>query len=337
MAKAIGCISGGLDSILAVRLIQHLGIDVIALHALHLWHPVPADPAAKGPAARAAEQMGMPLRTIDATDADLDMVQHPRHGLGKRMNPCIDCRIWLLREARRVMDDEGAAFVFTGEVLGQRPMSQHRQAMELIERESGLVDVLVRPLSAQRLPPTKPEREGVLDRSRLLGIAGRSRKEQMALAREFGITEYPSPAGGCLLTDPAFAFRLRELMTHQPPTAPDVELLKVGRHFRLPDGALVVIGRHEQDNLRLEPLFAPGDVRLEAADVPGPTTLLRGAAGEDDVRTAAALTLRYTKTPPDQARQVTVTPVGGGPYAVEAAAADEARVRQYIIAPEGPP
>jgi tRNA U34 2-thiouridine synthase MnmA/TrmU len=337
MARAIGCISGGLDSILAVRLIQRQGIDVVALHAAHLWHPLPTDPAAKSPAPRAAEQLGVPLVTIDAADADLDMVQHPAHGLGKRMNPCIDCRIWVLRQARRVMEEEGAAFVFTGEVLGQRPMSQHRQAMELIEQESGLADLLVRPLSAQRLTPTKPERDGLLDRSRLMGIAGRSRKEQMALARELGIAEYPSPAGGCLLTDPAFAFRLRELMTHGAPTAAGVALLKVGRHFRLPDGTLAVVGRHQEDNLHLEPLFAPGDVRLEAADIPGPTTLLRGTATEANVRTAAALTLRYTKTPPGQVRRVDVTCVGGQPGAVEVAPADDAQVRGCIVSPEGRP
>jgi len=335
MTKAIGCISGGLDSTLAMALIQRQGIEVIALHALHLWHPLPPEAGAKPRAVRAAESLGIPIRLIDATAADLDMVLHPRHGLGKRMNPCIDCRIWVLGQARALMEAEGAAFVFTGEVLGQRPMSQRRPVMELIERESDLGDLLVRPLSAKRLSPTKPEREGILQREKLLGIVGRSRHEQMALAAELGITDYPSPAGGCLLTDPAFAFRLRELVAHKTPTAADVELLKVGRHLRLADGTLVVIGRNHEDNLRVERLFQPGDVRLEATDIMGPTTLVRGNAGAGNVALAAAITLRYTKTEPDARRRMNVAPVSAAPYVIEVAPADDAEARRWILSPEG--
>lgn len=334
MTKAIGCLSGGLDSTLALALIKRQGIEVIALSARHLWHPLPAEAGTKPPAVRAAETVGVRLVTIDATLADLDMVQHPRHGLGKRMNPCIDCRIWVLQQARALMDAEGAAFVFTGEVIGQRPMSQNPTAMNLIERESGLVDLLVRPLSAKCMAPTKPERDGILDRERLMGIAGRSRKPQMALAAELGITDYPSPAGGCLLTDPAFAFRLKELMAHQAPTAADVELLKIGRHFRLADGTLLVMGRFERDNVHLDPLFGPGDVRIEADEIPGPTTLLRGTASPENIALAAALTLRYTKAEPGRARKVLVAPVGGEPSSVEAVPADDAVARRYIISPE---
>jgi len=334
MTKAIGCISGGLDSMLAVRLIQRLGIEVIAFHAKHLWHPLPLEADAKSPAVRAAEALGVRLEFIDASAADLEMIQRPRHGLGKRMNPCIDCRIWVLRQARALMEREGASFVFTGEVLGQRPMSQRRPVLDLIERESGLADLLVRPLSAQRLEPTKPERDGLLDRGKLLGIAGRSRKVQMALAAELGLTEYPSPAGGCLLTDPGFAFRLRELMQHKTPTPADIALLKVGRHFRLADGTLVVVGRFYEDNLKLERLFQDGDVRIEAAEVPGPTTLLRGQATAENVATAAALTLRYTKRERGKPWPVLVMPVGGAPQTVSVPPADDAECRKWIISPE---
>ena len=334
MTKAIGCISGGLDSILAVRVIQNQGIEVVALHAQHLWHPLPVEAGAKPPAVRAAETLGIRLEFVAAAAADLEMIQHPRHGLGKRMNPCIDCRIWVLRQAKTLMQREGAAFVFTGEVLGQRPMSQRRPVMDLIERETGLADLLVRPLSAQRLAPTKPERDGLLDRRRLFGIVGRSRKEQIALAAEFGITDYPSPAGGCLLTDPGFAFRLRELMAHQAPTPADIDLLKVGRHFRLADGALAVVGRNYEDNLKLERLFQDGDVRIEAAEVPGPTTLLRGQATADNIATAAALTLRYTKRERGKPWPVLVMPVAGETETVTAAPAEDAECRRWIISPE---
>ena len=336
MTKAIGCISGGLDSTLAVCLIRRQEVEVVALHALHLWYPAPLEPGAKPRAVADMETLGVRVETIDATEADLEMVRQPTFGMGKRMNPCIDCRIWTLRQAKALMEAEGAAFVFTGEVLGQRPMSQNRQAMQLVEREAGLADRLVRPLCAKRLPPTQPERDGILDREKLLGIVGRSRKEQMTLAREFGVTDYPSPAGGCLLTDPGFAYRLRELMAHQEPTPVGVELLKVGRHFRLGDGTLVVIGRHHEDNLRLKPLFQDGDVCIEATDIPGPTTLLRGSAGEANVTTAAALTLRYTKAPAGEVQRVNVTPVGSEVSVIKVAPADEADAKGRIIAPEEP-
>jgi len=365
MTKAIGCLSGGLDSTLALALIQRQGIEVVAFHVLHLWYPLPAVAGATPQAVRTAESLGIRTVVIDAAEADLDLVQHPKHGLGKRMNPCIDCRIWCLRRARELMDVEGAAFVFTGEVLGQRPMSQNRTAMALIARESGLEDLLLRPLSAKCLDPTRPERDGLVDRARLFGIAGRSRKEQMALAAEFGISDYPSPAGGCLVTDPAFAFRLKELLGRGTPTVADVQLLKVGRHFRLADGTLVVIGRHAEDNALLERLFQPGDLRIEAADLAGPTTLLRGTASRENVALAAALTLRYIKRAAGQTLAVTVTPVGfsvpvtGVPLAarsqcdgkrtladkppvalaeiIQAAAADDAEARRWILSPEDPP
>jgi len=343
MTKAIGCLSGGLDSTLALALIQRQGIEVVAFHVLHLWYPLPAVAGATPQAVRTADALGIRTVVMDAAEADLDLVQHPKHGLGKRMNPCIDCRIWCLRRARELMDAEGAAFVFTGEVLGQRPMSQNRTAMDLIERESGLEDRLLRPLSAKCLDPTRPERDGLVDRARLFGIAGRSRKEQMALAAELGITDYPSPAGGCLVTDPAFAFRLKELLGRGPLTVADVQLLKVGRHFRLADGTLLVIGRHAEDNALLERLFQPGDLRIEAADLAGPTTLLRGTAcrepfsrtaSRENIALAAAITLRYIKRAAGQTVAITVTPVEGAAEVIQSAAADDAEARRWIISPE---
>jgi tRNA-specific 2-thiouridylase len=333
MAKAIGCISGGLDSTLAVRLMQRLGVEVIGLHILHLWAPPLATPGAKPRAVRTAETLGIRCVTIDAAEADLELVQHPKHGLGKRMNPCIDCRIWSLQRARELMVAEGADFVFTGEVLGQRPMSQRRPMMELIERESGLKGRLMRPLSAKCFSPTEVEERGLVDRTKLLGIAGRSRKVQMATAAEWGITDYPSPAGGCLVTDPGFAFRLKDMLSRGTPTVADVELLKIGRHFRLADGTWLVMGRAESDCLLLDRRFLPGDVRIEAENLPGPTTLLRGTPSEDNIRTAAALTMRYIKKAGTDARPVLVRPVGGEVRTIVVAAASEEEARRWIIAP----
>ena len=335
MAKAVGCISGGLDSLLAVHLLRRQGIDVVALHVAHLWHPRPFAPHAAPGTAGPMEAQGVRVVTVDGSAADLQILEHPRFGFGKRMNPCIDCRIWTLSRARQLMEAEGAAFVFTGEVLRQRPMSQHRQALDLVARESGLEDLLLRPLSAKRLAPTRPEREGVVDRARLLGIAGRSRRDQITLAAEWGITEYTTPAGGCLLTDPVFAYRLREHMAHGDVTADDVELLKVGRHFRLDDGARVLIGRNQAENERIAGLFRDGDVCLEAADMPGPTTLLRGHASEASVATAAAMTLRYCKTEAGDPYAVTVTLTGAASRTVTATRADEATVERHRIEPEG--
>jgi len=334
VTRAIGCISGGLDSMLAVRLIQQQGIDVLAMHMAHLWDPHRAAPGQAPRAVRRAEALGAEVRTVDGTRADLALLHDPPHGFGKHLNPCIDCRIWTLRQARRLMEEEGAAFVFTGEVLGQRPMSQRRDALRLVEKEAGLADRLVRPLSARCLPVTRPEREGLLDRQRLLALSGRSRKAQMALARDLGVTGYATPAGGCLLTDAGFAHRLRELMRRKDPTPTDVQLLKVGRHFRLDDGTWVVVGRHESDNERLAVLVEAGDVRLEPADVPGPTTIVRAPAGDGAVEVAAAVTLRYTKVPPGESRPMTVHVAGQEPRTLHATPADEAFCRTHLVARE---
>jgi tRNA U34 2-thiouridine synthase MnmA/TrmU len=337
VTRAIGCISGGLDSLLAVRLIQEQDIDVVALHVLHLWHAVHTPPGEPPEAVRRAEALGAEVRTVDGTEADLALLHDPPHGFGKHLNPCIDCRIWTLRQARQLMEEEGAAFVFTGEVVGQRPMSQRRDALGLVEKEAGLVDLLVRPLSAKCLPPTRPEREGVLDRDRLLDISGRSRKRQMALARDLGVTDYATPAGGCLLTDPGFAHRLRELMRQKEPTRTDVELLKVGRHLRLDDGTWVVVGRHQADNERLADLVEAGDVRLEPADVPGPTTIVRSPLGAGALEEAAAVTLRYTKVPPGEVRPVTVQAAGEATRTIHVAPAEEAFCRAHLVTLEKSP
>ena len=226
MTRAIGLLSGGLDSRLAARLMTEQNIEVLGVAFV-----TPFFGSEK--ARQAAEQLKIPLQILDITQPHWAMLRQPRYGYGKGLNPCIDCHALMLREAGKLMETIGADFLFTGEVLGQRPFSQTRPSLRAVEKASGCLDVILRPLSARLLPETRPEREGLVDRSRLLDISGRSRKRQMALAENYGLNDYPAPAGGCLLTDPIFSRRLKELLAHSPePELREIELLKTGRHFR---------------------------------------------------------------------------------------------------------
>ncbi len=242
-----------------------------------------------------AGEFDIPCKTVVVTEEFFQVIRNPKHGYGSGVNPCLDCRILMFSRARERMEEINAAFVFTGEVLGQRPMSQHRQAMRIIDRESGLEGRLLRPLSARLLEPTIPENEGLVDREKLLAIQGRSRKPQMALAEEYSITDYPCPAGGCLLTDPGFARRMRGLIHSCPHfDLNDVNLLKVGRHFQLSPGAKAVVGRNEEENRHLLILARQGELLFEVKGWGSPVTLLRGEAGEEEIHLAAAITARYS-------------------------------------------
>lgn len=296
MAKALALFSGGLDSILAVRLMLEQNVPVVAMHFVNGFGRSCSDGSAPPAVREAAQQLGVPLEVIDISGAFLELVKLPPHGYGSQMNPCIDCRIQELRLARQNMARFGADFVVTGEVVGQRPMSQRHFTLSLIEREAGVQGLVVRPLCARLLPPSQPEQRGWVDRARLLDISGRSRKTQMALARQFGITVYPTPAGGCLLTDPGFSARLRDLFAHKADAdLNDVNLLKLGRHFRLSDRCKVVVGRDQDENPRLAALARRGDHLFELAFAPGPVGLLRGAACPDGVQAAANILVRYSK------------------------------------------
>ncbi|MGO0122482.1 tRNA 4-thiouridine(8) synthase ThiI [Desulfothermobacter acidiphilus] len=286
--KALALFSGGLDSILAVKLIELQGIKVVGVAFTS-----PFFDASR--AVEMAEKLGLSLRVVDITEELIPLVLNPRHGYGKHFNPCIDCHALMLRKAGELMKEEGASFIITGEVLGERPMSQNRQALEIVAREAGLEGYVLRPLSALLLPPTIPEKEGWVKREKLLGIKGRSRKPQLELARRLGIEEFPTPAGGCLLTDPGYARRIKELLRlRSAPSRQDFELLKYGRHFFLP-GVQIVVARKEEENARLLALQEPADFLLRLKDIPGPRTLVRGNPEEKDLRLAAALTIRYSK------------------------------------------
>jgi tRNA-specific 2-thiouridylase len=294
--KAIALLSGGLDSTLAAKVILEQGVELEALNFMTTFCTCTQRGATCLASQKAVETLGIPLRVFNVSEEYLSVVRHPKHGYGRNMNPCIDCRIFMLKKTKGYMEESGAAFVVTGEVLGQRPMSQRRDAIYLIEREAGLEGFILRPLSAQALPVTIPEREGWVDRERLLNISGRSRKPQIELADHYGIHDYPCPAGGCLLTDPGFAKRMRDLMIHDPNfSLNDVHLLKMGRHFRLSDALKLVVGRSDEENQKIRTYAQREDILLKVFSFPGPLSLLRGRLDEGDIEKAAAITAHYSK------------------------------------------
>jgi len=295
--KAVGIVSGGLDSLLATRLVMEMGFDVLALHFVIGFEPVHLRETKVLSLPETVVRAGTNCEIVDVRREFIEVLAQPRHGYGANLNPCIDCKLLMLRCAREKMEEISAAFVFTGEVLGQRPLSQRMQALQLIAKESGLGEHLVRPLSGGLLPPTYPEKQGLIRRDQLKCIQGRSRTAQMALAEKLGISGYPTPAGGCLLTDPSFAKRAADLMKRRPGKTlrlNDPRLLIVGRHIVLPQGGKAVIGRREEENDVVESFGSLGLI-LVAEDFPGPSTLLEGSPSPVDLDAAARLTARYGK------------------------------------------
>jgi tRNA-uridine 2-sulfurtransferase len=283
--KAIALISGGLDSTLAAKLIKEQGIEVIGLR-----FKIPFCP----PRNKDFSDIGIDIREANISDGFLEMMKNPRYGYGSQMNPCIDCKILMLCKAKEFMEQYGAKFIITGEVLGQRPMSQHKQALLNIAKRAGLEGLVLRPLSARLLPETIPEKEGWVKRDNLLSFSGRGRKQQIGLARIFGIKEYAQPAGGCLLTDPGFSQRLKDLMAHGGLRGDDIELLKIGRHFRLSQTAKLVVGRNEKENERLLNLAREDDYLFMPTDeLTGPTSLGRGILSEELIKLSCSITCRY--------------------------------------------
>lgn len=294
--KAIVLISGGLDSTLAARLLKEQDIEIVALNFKTPFCLCDRKGASGcGNYARSvANNLGIELKIINVTDEFFTILKDPKHGFGANMNPCIDCRILMLRKAKELMQEIGAKFIVTGEVLGQRPMSQHKQALKIIEKESGLEGLVLRPLSAILLPETIPEREGWVARDKLLNFSGRTRKPQIQLARNFNIKDYPCAAGGCLLTDPGFAKRVKDLINYGELSLNNVELLKIGRHFRISENTKLAVGRNKKENGELVNLSKENDYLFFPNEgLAGPTSLGRGNFSEDLIKLSCSITCRY--------------------------------------------
>jgi tRNA-specific 2-thiouridylase len=293
--KAVALYSGGLDSTLAIIVMINHGVEIEAVNFNTDLIPDQDTKTLHDRLERDANKFGFAYRTIHLGSKFIDMVKNPGHGYGKRMNPCIDCKIMMLREAGEYMRKIDAHFAITGEVIGQRPMSQMKPTLRQIEKAAMLEDLIVRPLSGKLLDPTFPEKQGLIKRDWLMDINGRSRKYQLELAAKFGIEDYPTPAGGCLLTDVNYSVRLKDLFDYQETySVNEIYLLRCGRHFRLSPAARLIVGRDENDNNRIEKLAGPDDYLVEVKDTGSPVAVLSGTANEDDINLAAAIVAGYS-------------------------------------------
>ncbi|WP_300369203.1 argininosuccinate synthase domain-containing protein [Hydrogenimonas sp.] len=302
--KAIALFSGGLDSTLAVKLVKDQGIEVIALN---IDIGFGSTKSKLEHMRDMCDQIGVELRTLDIRDQYLrDILFNPKYGYGKNFNPCIDCHGNMFKIAKELMEPWGASFLISGEVVGQRPMSQRRDALDLVTGLSDTDDILLRPLSAKALPPTLPEREGWVDREKLLGITGRNREVQLRMAEEIGLRDFEKPGGGCLLTDENFSKKLAEFIKYDTLEVEDIALLKCGRHMRLPDGAKLVIGRHKEDNEMIEAAITPKYRKIRLLNATGPISAISANASDADKALAAKLTATYGKTKPEESYEVEV-------------------------------
>jgi tRNA-specific 2-thiouridylase len=292
--KTVALVSSGLDSLLAAKIIHNLDIEVQGVCFLFQFDNLEKK-FRNGDIETFLKPFGIPLTVFDVSEEFLPVFLNPEHGYGKGVNPCIDCHLFMLRRAKAFMDEIGAHFLITGEVVGQRPMSQTKPTLFHIDKVSGLRGLILRPLSAKLLPPTLPEMEGWVDRNVLFDISGRSRKRQFELAEKLGITKYNSPAGGCILTDPNYARRVKAFFEHREKkevTIEELKLLRLGRHFWPNTHLQVVVGRDEKDNIALEH-FRRGRWVFYPANGKGPLVLAQGVRDESDHAVTAGITSRY--------------------------------------------
>ncbi|WP_409069123.1 tRNA 4-thiouridine(8) synthase ThiI [Clostridium sp. FAM 1755] len=289
MTRALAMVSGGLDSILAAKLIKDQGIDVIGIcFRSYFFNEKNAEKMTK--------QIGIPLEVVDFSKAHFEMVKSPKHGYGKNINPCIDCHAMMMRYSGELLKKFNADFIITGEVLNQRPMSQNKASLNVVKKESGYEDKILRPLCAKVLPPTEMELKNLVDREKLLDISGRSRKIQMELAEKWGIIEYPSPAGGCKLTEPNYAKRLKELLKYKENLEErDLQLLKYGRHFRISENCKIISTRTKDEGDIIKNYLSSKDYMFLACDYNGSTVVIIGEPSEIDIKLAAEITGRYSK------------------------------------------
>ncbi|PKP56669.1 tRNA 4-thiouridine(8) synthase ThiI [Candidatus Atribacteria bacterium HGW-Atribacteria-1] len=299
--KAVVLFSGGLDSILALKLIQEQGIEVKGVNFKTPFFGLDE-------AFVIAKDLDIDLKIIDITEELLKILKKPKYGFGKNMNPCIDCHALMFKKAGEYMNKIGASFILSGEVLGERPMSQNRNSLSIIERESGFEGKILRPLSALLLTETIPEKGGLVNRNKLLDISGRSRKRQIELAAKMGINDYPSPAGGCKLTEPAFSKRLRDLFTQGSFSLEEIELLKLGRHFRLSKDIKLVVGRNKEENEQLQNFFQDGDFLFKAKNLKGPVSLLKRGSrvNNEPIDKSCQITARYCDRNEEENEEVNI-------------------------------
>jgi tRNA-uridine 2-sulfurtransferase len=304
--KALGLCSGGLDSILAAIVLQKLGIDVE-------WISFETPFFSADKAKKAADRIRIPLTVKNITGIYMQMLKNPNCGYGKNMNPCMDCHALMFRLAGEIMVERGFYFLFSGEVLGQRPMSQTKTSLKYVEKHSGMQGYILRPLSARKLDETIPEKNGWVDRNKLLDISGRGRKRQIKLAGEFGVIDYPAPAGGCLLTDKGYCLRLKDLLAHKDNVSKnELMLLRFGRHFRTPEGTKIIVGRTMEDNENILKYYDPNsDIMMRVNNYPSPTVLVSGFAKEGDIYLAAAMCAGYGKLPEKVSIEVTAAGANG--------------------------
>ena len=305
--KVVALLSGGLDSQLAIKMMQEQGFDVSAVAIKTPFCDFDCGRGCGFEIRERADDLDVNLKTVYLGDEYIEMLKHPKHGIGAGFNPCIDCRSMMFDAAKKHMEEIGAEFIISGEVLGQRPMSQHAPALKTIEKESNLVGKIVRPLSAALLPETDPEKDGLIKRENLGMISGRTRRNQLDMAEKYGIENPPNAGGGCLLTEPHFGIKAKDLFSHtENPTINDIDLLKIGRHFRLDEETKFIVGRNKDENEMIKAIALPGDILLEAKDFVGPVSILRGSNAKQHLKFASSITLRYSDAPNDEQAIVSI-------------------------------
>ncbi|MEC4849156.1 MAG: tRNA (5-methylaminomethyl-2-thiouridylate)-methyltransferase [Nitrosarchaeum sp.] len=306
--KVVALLSGGLDSQLAVRMMQEQGFEVSAVAIKTPFCDFDCGRGCGFEIRERADDLNVNLKTVYLGDEYIEMLKHPKHGIGAGFNPCVDCRTMMFDAAKKHMEEIGAEFIISGEVLGQRPMSQHAPSLRTIEKDSGLIGKIVRPLSAGLLPETDPEKNGLIKRENLGMIKGRTRRAQLEMAKKYGIENPPNAGGGCLLTDPTFGLRAKDLFSHtETPTINDIDLLKVGRHFRLDEQTKFVVGRNKDENEMIKAIALPDDILLQTRDHMGPVSILRGKNADIHVKFASSITLRYSDAPKGMQSTITIS------------------------------
>lgn len=326
MTTALAMISGGLDSILAAKLVKDQGIEVIGICFKSYFF-------SEKNALKIVKQIDIPLVVVDFSDEHFEMVKNPKHGHGKNMNPCIDCHAMMMRHCGELLEKFHADFIITGEVLNQRPMSQNRSALDIVKNESGIGHKILRPLCAKNLKETEMEIDGLIDREALLDISGRNRKVQMELAEKWGINDYPSPAGGCKLTEPNYSRRLKELVDHKEDASEkDLELLKLGRHFRVAKEAKIISTRTEEEGELLKPLLTQEDLIFQTVGYNGSTVVIIGKATIEDIEFAAKVSGRYCKGKDEEIVSVKYGKYGEALYeSIDITPATEEEINKYIL------